>query len=148
MKTRSYVVAVGGLNKWGSRVKHVGKVLFKSISICYKNKHCANVDLYPLKLALTSPTSGGCSVGIVRWRTEVSEFVYCFVLCANVEYWFRIFMIFRAANIKELGSGGSVCGLHSGSTWFDFPSRHRLHRLSIRAVSSVRWRECQCNALK
>jgi hypothetical protein len=26
--------------------------------------------LYPLKLALTSPTSGGRSVGIVRWRTK------------------------------------------------------------------------------
>jgi hypothetical protein len=30
--------------------------------------------LYPLKLALTSPTSGGRSVGIVRWRTKIPEF--------------------------------------------------------------------------
>jgi hypothetical protein len=30
--------------------------------------------LYPLKLALTSPTSGGRSVGIVRWRTKTPEF--------------------------------------------------------------------------
>jgi hypothetical protein len=30
--------------------------------------------LYPLKLALTSLTSGGCSVGIVCWRTKVPEF--------------------------------------------------------------------------
>jgi hypothetical protein len=30
--------------------------------------------LYPLKLALTSPTSGGRSVGIVRWRTIAPEF--------------------------------------------------------------------------
>jgi hypothetical protein len=29
--------------------------------------------LYPLKLALTSPTSGGRSVGIVRWRTKTPE---------------------------------------------------------------------------
>jgi hypothetical protein len=29
--------------------------------------------LYPLKLALTSTTSGGRSVGIVRWRTKASE---------------------------------------------------------------------------
>jgi hypothetical protein len=36
--------------------------------------------LYPLKLALTSPTNGGRSVGIVRWRTETPEFVFvCFV---------------------------------------------------------------------
>jgi hypothetical protein len=30
--------------------------------------------LYPLKLALTSPTSGGRSVGIVRLRTQATEF--------------------------------------------------------------------------
>jgi hypothetical protein len=29
--------------------------------------------LYPQKLALTSPTSGGCSVGIVRLRTKATE---------------------------------------------------------------------------
>jgi hypothetical protein len=31
--------------------------------------------LYPQKLALTSPASSGCSVGIVRSRTKASEFV-------------------------------------------------------------------------
>jgi hypothetical protein len=31
---------------------------------------------YPLKLALTSPTSGGRSVGIVRSRTEAPDYVY------------------------------------------------------------------------
>jgi hypothetical protein len=30
--------------------------------------------LYPLKLVLTSPTSGGRSVGIVRLRTQAMEF--------------------------------------------------------------------------
>jgi hypothetical protein len=35
--------------------------------------------LYPQKLALTSPTSGGRSVGIVRSRTKATEFV-CFVV--------------------------------------------------------------------
>jgi hypothetical protein len=34
--------------------------------------------LYPQKLTLTSPTSGGRSVGIVRSRTQVTEF-YCLV---------------------------------------------------------------------
>jgi hypothetical protein len=33
--------------------------------------------LYPQKLALTSPTSGGRSVGIVRLRTQAMEFVVC-----------------------------------------------------------------------
>jgi hypothetical protein len=36
--------------------------------------------LYPLKLALTSPTCGGRSVGIVRWRTKAPEFVVSFVM--------------------------------------------------------------------
>jgi hypothetical protein len=35
--------------------------------------------LYPQKLALTSPTSGGRSVGIVRSRTQTTEFVFLFV---------------------------------------------------------------------
>ena len=37
---------------------------------------CANhvTPLYPQKLALTSPTSGGRSVGMVRSRTKATEF--------------------------------------------------------------------------
>jgi hypothetical protein len=31
--------------------------------------------LYPLKLALISPTTGGRSVGIVRWRTKALIFL-------------------------------------------------------------------------
>jgi hypothetical protein len=33
------------------------------------------IPLYPPKLALTSPTSGGRSIGIVRSRTQATEFV-------------------------------------------------------------------------
>jgi hypothetical protein len=33
--------------------------------------------LYPQKWALTSPTSGGLSVGIGRSRTKATEFFYC-----------------------------------------------------------------------
>jgi hypothetical protein len=32
--------------------------------------------LYPLNLALTSPTNSGRSVGIVRWRTKATEFSF------------------------------------------------------------------------
>jgi hypothetical protein len=35
---------------------------------------CSRYTLYPQKLALTSQTSGGLSVGIVRSRTQVTEF--------------------------------------------------------------------------
>jgi hypothetical protein len=34
--------------------------------------------LYPQKLALTSPTGGGRSVGIVRSRTKAMEFSFSF----------------------------------------------------------------------
>jgi hypothetical protein len=35
--------------------------------------------LYPQKFALTSPISGGCSVGIVRSRTQTKEFSFFLV---------------------------------------------------------------------
>jgi len=35
--------------------------------------------LYPQKLALTSPTGGGCSVGIVRVRTKTTEFSFIYI---------------------------------------------------------------------
>jgi hypothetical protein len=44
---------------------------------------CADyaTPLYPQTLALTSPTNGGLSVGIVRSRSQGTEFVlFCFVL--------------------------------------------------------------------
>jgi len=39
---------------------------------------CADhvTPLYPQKLALTSPTGGGRSVGIVRVRTKATEYAY------------------------------------------------------------------------
>jgi hypothetical protein len=35
--------------------------------------------LYPEKMALTSPTSGGRSVGTVRSRTQATEFSFSFL---------------------------------------------------------------------
>ena len=42
---------------------------------------CADhvTTLYPQKLALTSPTGGGRSVGIVRVRTKATEFIYIYI---------------------------------------------------------------------
>jgi hypothetical protein len=37
-----------------------------------------NRKFYPQKLALTSPTSGGCLIGIVRLRTQAMEFGFSF----------------------------------------------------------------------
>jgi hypothetical protein len=41
--------------------------------------------LYPQKLALTSPKSGGRSVGIVRSRTQTTEFFM--ILLFNTLFW-------------------------------------------------------------
>jgi hypothetical protein len=41
--------------------------------------------LYPQKLAITSPTSGGRSVGIVRTRTKATELVCYFTTSALIE---------------------------------------------------------------
>jgi hypothetical protein len=40
--------------------------------------------LYPQKLARTSPTSGGRSVGIFRSRTQTTEIV-CFCFCREIQ---------------------------------------------------------------
>ena len=47
---------------------------------------CADhvTPLYPQKLALTSPTGGGRSVGIVRSRTKATEFSFSLVYMADV----------------------------------------------------------------
>ena len=53
---------------------------------------CADhvTPLYPQKLALTSPTGGGRSVGIVRVRTKATEFsLVCFV---NTEHCYKIIL--------------------------------------------------------
>jgi hypothetical protein len=42
--------------------------------------------LCPLKLALISPTSGGRSVGIVRWLTEPRSFFICFGLICHPQF--------------------------------------------------------------
>ena len=49
---------------------------------------CANhvTPLYPQKLALTSPTGGGRSVGMVRSRTKATEFSFTVVVSAVQDY--------------------------------------------------------------
>jgi hypothetical protein len=49
--------------------------------------HCSDhvTPLYPQRLALTSPTSGGRSVGIVRSRTQATEFSFSFFLSCIIK---------------------------------------------------------------
>ena len=50
---------------------------------------CADhvTPLYPQKLALTSPTGGGRSVGIVRSRTKATEFSLVYNICGMSLVW-------------------------------------------------------------
>jgi len=60
---------------------------------------CADhvTPLYPQKLALTSPTGGGRSVGIVRSRTKATEFSFSLVY---------IVLNDRLLMSKEVGTSG------------------------------------------
>jgi hypothetical protein len=48
---------------------------------CKGPSHCPRGTLYPQKLALTSPTSGGRSIGTVRLLTQATELVFSFSEC-------------------------------------------------------------------
>jgi hypothetical protein len=58
--------------------------LIESSGSCLENREYGHRDpsrwprgtVYPQKLAITSPTSGGRSVGIVRSRTQTMEFSF------------------------------------------------------------------------
>jgi hypothetical protein len=60
--------------------------------------------LYPQKLALTSPTSGGRSVGIVRLRTKGHEFFFIFsILLLLFSYYTPYFLcVFMSFNLSCL----------------------------------------------
>jgi hypothetical protein len=61
-----------------------GATWSKSSGSCLENREYGRRDpsrwprgtLYPQKLAITSPASGGRSVGIVRSRTQTMEFSF------------------------------------------------------------------------
>ena len=46
--------------------------------------------LYPQKLALTSPTGGGRSVGIVRSRTKATEFSFLVLVLLKLRVHFKL----------------------------------------------------------
>ena len=71
---------------------------------------CADhvTPLYPQKLALTSPTGGGRSVGIVRSRTKATEFSLILVInnvlvfCSG-DMWFEFQTGFQLASLSFFG---------------------------------------------
>jgi hypothetical protein len=58
-----------------SRQPFVGPWAFASVPDPILSRTAHATHLYPQKLAVTSPTSGGRSVGIVRSRTKAAELV-------------------------------------------------------------------------
>jgi hypothetical protein len=77
---------------------------------------------YLLKLALTSPTSGGRSVGIIRWRTKAPELLtvwdFCMCKCRNapLHEWFGLFLkkvyFLRPVIFVHIDGYCFMCGLH------------------------------------
>jgi hypothetical protein len=58
--------------------------------------HCADhaTPSIPQKLALTSPTSGGRSVGIVRLQTKAKEFKFVIDI--------MVIMLFKIPTVRDL----------------------------------------------
>ena len=68
---------------------------------------CADhvTPLYPQKLALTSSTGGGHSVGIVRSRTKATEFSFSLVLCVRIG---TLHVSFLISHVRIRGPGSVV----------------------------------------
>jgi hypothetical protein len=102
---------------WGATWK-------KSSSSCLENREYGRRDpsrwprstLYPQKLAITSPTSGGRSVGIVRSRTQTMEFFYikaikmCHIVTVLREI-SRIVLYLKHAYLSQAASSGLQPGV-------------------------------------
>jgi hypothetical protein len=72
--------------------------------------------LYPQKLTLTSPTSGGCSAGIVRSRTQATEFS-CNSLCL-----LHLLGHAVAYLVEDYASTRKVVCLHPNEGIFNWPN--------------------------
>jgi hypothetical protein len=55
--------------------RNLAAPVYKTENTAVGIRHADHVTLYPQKLAITSPTSGGRSVGIVRSRTQTTELI-------------------------------------------------------------------------
>jgi hypothetical protein len=80
------------LLEWKSSGFESGRPRLTAMGICCT----VHVTLYPQKLAVSSPTSSGRSVGIVRLQTTAMEFSFIniqrvtFRLCTEMQIGFRV----------------------------------------------------------
>jgi hypothetical protein len=73
---------------------------------------CADhvTPLYPKKLALTSPTGGGRSVGIVRSRTKATEFsLVCYCYCYSNNNTGNRFLLQRLVGFQVVKKFPAFC---------------------------------------
>jgi hypothetical protein len=91
-----------------------GATWLKSSGSCLENREYGRRDpsrwprgtLYPQNLAITSTTSSGRSVGIVRSRTQTMEFFFCLFVSAKFSDWtselsfFLAIIFFWRQNLK------------------------------------------------
>ena len=75
-----------------------------------ENRVCADhaTPLYPQKLALTSPTGGGRSVGIVRSRTKATEFIIITLLIDRCVL--MVIIMLKYYGFKDNGDANGVEG--------------------------------------
>jgi hypothetical protein len=73
----------------------------------YGHRNSSRDTLYPHKVALTSPTSGGRSVGIVRSRTEASKF-FMGLIIDSVQKMIHCVAMLRHILLRVKRGGGFV----------------------------------------
>jgi hypothetical protein len=92
-------------------------------------RHADHVaPLYPQKLPLTSPTSGGRSVGIVRSRTQGTEFNFFSLIDASKEVGLEInaektkyMLLSRHQNVgqnRDINEASVIYGLFHTETFY------------------------------
>jgi hypothetical protein len=102
--------------------------------------------LYQQKLSLTSPTSSGRPVDIVRLRTQATEFVFCFVF---TEFWkWRVLSGAEGIckedaadqGVKDIGKIRRKSVLESGALKIEMegPLEHQQHSLHMHGVANTK----------
>jgi hypothetical protein len=98
--------------------------------------------LYSQKLAVTSPTSGGRSVGIVLSRTQATEFVVCYILIFDKEinvtelYVYSLFYISSFMSQVWIVGGRGGDGVPVLDCFRDHPVPQKVEPYSTLCVTS------------
>jgi hypothetical protein len=108
---------------------------------------CADLAtaICPQKFALTSPTSGGWSVGVVRLRTKATEYVFY-----SVDNIIRLSLgaghcIYFVDNIISLALGAGR-HIYIGYKWISLPlSYFKSHIMKLIRTCTGNWVRFYCN---